>query len=303
MVATMDEYIEQLLAEMADNRTLRTVVQNILDEPIPEAVKKRLLKSLLPQPIPSPRKRKVKKQKALLQELDPLHTVTKRKLGVSPEELVPLVTAKQTLAKPPQFVLLKGAGLVKDYRAAVPIGHRLAGDAFVFLNAMMSNTPTLIEKELNQLKGQKFTQVLVAELEKLAANVQQVYDENAEPVMTRTTAYFRSEAHPILNPGDTAQKLNEANAKVMKRLGEFTDLGSGWRHRRCETLDLGVVQYRPFRGRSYIKTPSYFPPRTVVGVKIVTTAALSGLSSRHYSRSSTVNTQTAQRVSSHILAS
>jgi len=28
---------------------------------------------------------------------------------VSPEELVPLVTAKQTLAKPPQFVLLKGA--------------------------------------------------------------------------------------------------------------------------------------------------------------------------------------------------
>jgi len=40
MVPTMDEYIEQLLAEMADNRTLRTVVQNILDEPILEAVKK-----------------------------------------------------------------------------------------------------------------------------------------------------------------------------------------------------------------------------------------------------------------------
>jgi len=223
------------------------VVQNILDEPIPEAVKKRLLKPLLPRPIPPPRKRKVKKQKALLQEFDPLHTVTKRKLGVNPGNLLPLVTAKQTLTKLPQFMQLKEAGLVKDCRAAVPIGHRLEGDALVFLNEMTPSTTTLIGKELNQLRGLKFSMVLVAELEKLTANVQHLYDENAEPDMTRTTAYFRAEAQPILNPGDIAQKLNEANAKVMKRLDEFTNLGSGWRLRRCETLDLGVVQYQPFR--------------------------------------------------------
>jgi len=52
--------------------------------------------------------------------------------------------------------------------------------------------------------------------------------------MTRTTAYFPSQAQPILNPGDIAQKLNEAKVKVMKRLDEFTNLGSGWRLRRCE---------------------------------------------------------------------
>ena len=68
------------------------------------------------------------------------------------------------------------------------------------------------------MRGLKFTLVLVAELEKLTANVEHVYDENAEPDMTRTTAYFRSEAQPILNPGNIAQKLNEANAEVMKRL-------------------------------------------------------------------------------------
>jgi len=44
--------------------------------------------------------------------------------------------------------------------------------------------------------------------------------------MTRTTAYFRSEAQPILYPGTIAQKLNETNAKVMKQLDEFTNLGS-----------------------------------------------------------------------------
>jgi len=101
-------------------------------------------------------------------------------------------------------MLLKEAGLVKDYRAAVPIGHQLEGDALVFLNAMTPSTTTLIEKELNQLTGAKFTLVLVAELEKLAANIEQVYDENAELDMIRTTAYFRSEAQPIPNPGNLA---------------------------------------------------------------------------------------------------
>ena len=46
---TMDEYIEQLLAEMPDEKsTLHDVVQNILDEPIPETMKRRLLKPLQP---------------------------------------------------------------------------------------------------------------------------------------------------------------------------------------------------------------------------------------------------------------
>ena len=45
----MDEYIEQLLAEMPDEKsTLHDVVKNILDEPIPETVKRRLLKPLQP---------------------------------------------------------------------------------------------------------------------------------------------------------------------------------------------------------------------------------------------------------------
>jgi len=125
MMATMDEYIEQLMSEMPDPRTLRTVVHNILDEPIPEATKKRLLKPLLPRPIPPPRKRKLEKRKATLQEFDPLHAVTRRKLGGNRGEFLPFVTAKQSLTNLPQFMLLKEIGLMKDYRAAVPRNHRL----------------------------------------------------------------------------------------------------------------------------------------------------------------------------------
>ena len=46
-MATMDKYIDQLLAEIPDkNSALHHVVQNILDEPIPDFVKGRLLKPL-----------------------------------------------------------------------------------------------------------------------------------------------------------------------------------------------------------------------------------------------------------------
>ena len=70
----MDEYIEQILAEMPDP-TLHDVVRNILDEPIPAAVKRRLLKPLQPRkyrPSPPPRGKKAAKRKAIEAEFDPI---------------------------------------------------------------------------------------------------------------------------------------------------------------------------------------------------------------------------------------
>ena len=70
----MDEYKEQLLAEMPDS-TLQDVVRNILDEPISEAVKGRLLKPLLPRkyrPSPPPRRKKAAKRRAIAEEFDPI---------------------------------------------------------------------------------------------------------------------------------------------------------------------------------------------------------------------------------------
>ena len=106
---TMDEYIDWLLSSSNDS-TLQSVVRNILDEPIPKAVKERLLKPLLPRPVPPSRKRKLQKREALLQQFDPLYASTKRKVGVKNKtELLSLVKTSQNLSKPPQFVLLKEA--------------------------------------------------------------------------------------------------------------------------------------------------------------------------------------------------
>jgi len=110
----LDEYIDWLLSSNQDP-ILQRIARNILDVLIPEATKKRLLKPLLPRPIPPLpqsipplRKRKLKKQKAVLQQFDPLHASTKHRSGVkNRRELLPLVFASQKLTEPPPFVLLK----------------------------------------------------------------------------------------------------------------------------------------------------------------------------------------------------
>ena len=96
--AAMDEYIEQLLAEIPDP-TLHDVVKNILDEPIPEAVKERLLKPLKPgkyRPSPPPRKLKERKRKAIVRELDPnFPSKTLRTTADYQKEVLELVSAEK----------------------------------------------------------------------------------------------------------------------------------------------------------------------------------------------------------------
>ena len=70
-MASMDEYIDQLLAEMPE--PAQKVVRNILDEPIPDTVKRCLLKPLYPGKYRPPRPPLTwKDRKAILEELDPL---------------------------------------------------------------------------------------------------------------------------------------------------------------------------------------------------------------------------------------
>lgn len=53
----------------------------------------------------------------------------------------------------------------------------------------------------------------------------------------------------------------------MKKLEDSLMRGFGLHLKCCIRLDLGIVQYRLFRGRSYIKTLAYISPRTVMNVK------------------------------------
>ena len=74
-MATVDEYIDQLLHEMQIPEPAQKVVRNILDEPIPETLKRRLLKALFPKkyrPLRPPPTLKDREGKAILGQFDPL---------------------------------------------------------------------------------------------------------------------------------------------------------------------------------------------------------------------------------------
>jgi len=72
----------QLLAENAPEAgPLREVVQNILDEPVPQLVKERLSKPLLSgknKPITPPRKKKEIKRRAILKKFAPIQPIKNR---------------------------------------------------------------------------------------------------------------------------------------------------------------------------------------------------------------------------------
>ena len=77
-----EQYIMQLLVENAPAvGPLREVVQNILDEPVPQRVKERLSKPLFPgnnKPIAPPRKKKEIERRAILKKFDPIQPIKHR---------------------------------------------------------------------------------------------------------------------------------------------------------------------------------------------------------------------------------
>ena len=58
-------------------------------------------------------------------------------------------------------------------------------------------------------------------MEKPTANVDQVYDDNAEPTTIITKTFFRSDATPVLNSSEIVQKVSEARHKIMESLEQF----------------------------------------------------------------------------------
>ena len=74
-MVTMDEYIDQLLAEMQMPEPAQKVVRNILDESIPETLKKRLFKPLFPNKYQPSRPNPTwmdRESKAILEQFEPL---------------------------------------------------------------------------------------------------------------------------------------------------------------------------------------------------------------------------------------
>ena len=48
----------------------------------------------------------------------------------------------------------------------------------------------------------------------------------------------------------------EAIENVNKKLDRYSELGSGWRLEKINTINVNIARYRPIRGSSFIPTPA-----------------------------------------------
>ena len=162
--------------------TLHDVVQNILDEPIPDSVKARLLKPLQPgkyRPSPAPRKAKERKRKALEEEFDPIPRQKSSRSGtfVPPkerkylEDILDFSFDKKEEVKTDELVFKQTQWALKNslrsWQMDVPKGHPQGADPRAFLEDAELLIQEKLEEELKTLKGGlKFQLALKVDLEK-----------------------------------------------------------------------------------------------------------------------------------------
>ena len=254
----MDEYIEQLLAEMHAPAVLQDVVRNILDAPIPEAVKKRLLKPLLPEayrPIPPPRKARERKRKAIIEEFDP---VVKQPKTFQKDILDHPLEQEGLVFRRTQWAI---GDFLRGWQMDVPQGHPLGADPLTFLEGVRPQIRQKLTEEILAIKGVKFQLALKIQLRKDRPDGGEEY---TDPVI-------RHKQETLLQAAGTAEineVLDKAFPHILETLEKWTQRGSGWVVDHISTLWLDIARYQPLRGGSYIPLPAAVKnKKAVVNVK------------------------------------
>ena len=254
-LAGMDEYIEQLLAEMPE-----PVVNNILDEPISEAVKERPLLPRKYRPSPPPRKAKEKKRKAIIEEFDPAPTSKPfRTIQDYQKEILEMFkeaskNGKLVFRKTPWAI----GKFLRGWQMNVPQGHPLGADPKAFLDDVRPQIRKKLTEEVVALKGVKFQLALKISLRKDRPDGAEEY---LDPVL-------RHKQEALMRAGEINEALDKALPRVLELLEKWTQRGSGWAVDRVETLWLDIARYQPLRGGSYIPLPAAVKnKKAVVNVK------------------------------------
>ena len=258
----MDAYIEQLLAEMPDS-ALRNVVLNILDEPIPEAVKRRLLRPLQPReyrPIHPPRRAKARKRKAIQEEFDP---IPRQKVYRSVEDYQNSLLDLFEENKPEELTFRQTpwaiGNFLRGWQMDVPQGHPQGADPRAFLESIEPQIREKLGEELRALGGgMKFQLALKVELVKVNPDGSEEY---TEPIL-------RHKQEAVLQESDITAALEEAFPRLLEILEKWTQRGSGWAVVQVRTLWIDIARYQSLRGGSYIPLPKKLQDKkAVVNVK------------------------------------
>ena len=261
-MATLDEYIDQLLAEMQIPEPAQKVVRNILDEPIPETVKRRLLKPLFPKKYRPPRPPltwKDRESKVILEQFDPLPPQKViRTVQDYQQEILGVFEKEQrhelVFYRTPWVI----GSFLRDWQMDIPEGHPSGVDVRAFLQEVEPQIHDKLEEEILALNGIMF---------QLALNVQ-LRKDNPDGSEEYTNPVLRHKQEALLQASEINEDLNKAIPHLLELLEKWTQRGSGWVVDRVQTLWLDIARYQPLRGGSYILLPAAVrPKKAVINVK------------------------------------
>ena len=219
--AGMDAYIE-ILSEMPGERPIPAPRRRrpILDEPIPETVKRRLFKPLQPvkyrPPRPSPKDRK---RKAIEEEFDPTpRQKSLRSVGEYQDEILDLFTVpkddKLVFRQTPWVI----GSFLRGWQMDVPQGHPHGADPRVFLEGVRPQIRAKLEEEIKALGGVKFQLALKVQLRK----------DNPDSSEEYTDPVLRHKQEAILLNSEIKGALNQAFPTIQETLEKWTQRVSGW---------------------------------------------------------------------------
>ena len=235
-------------------------MNNILDEPISEAVKERPLLPKKYRLSPPPRKAKERKKKAIIKEFDPAPIFKPfRTIQDYQKEILEMFkeaskNGKLVFRKTPWAI----GKFLRGWQMNVPQGHPLGADPKAFLDDVRPQIRKKLSEEVVALKGVKFQLALKISLRKDRPDGAEEY---LDPVLRH-----RQEAP--MRAGEINEALDKALPRVLELLEKWTQRGSGWAVHRVETLWLDIARYKPLRGGSYIPLPAAVKnKKAVVNVK------------------------------------
>ena len=164
----MDEYIDQLLAEMQMPELAQKVVRNTLDEPIPEKVERRLLKPLFPKKYRPPRPPttwKDRESKAILEQFDPLPPQKAiRTVQDYQQEILEVFEEEQrhelVFYRTPWVI----GSILRGWQMDIPESHPSGVDVRAFMQEVEPRIHEKLEEEILALNGIKFQLALKVQL-------------------------------------------------------------------------------------------------------------------------------------------
>ena len=233
----MDEYIDQLLAEMQMHEPAQKVGRNILDEPIPKTVKRRLRKPLFPKkdlPPRPPPTWKNRESKTILEQFDPLPPqMIVRTIQDYQREILEVFEEKQEKRHGQIFYRTPWTigKFLRGLQVDVPAEHRLAADPREFFAGVRQRIHEKLTEEILALDGVKFQLALKVSL----------HTQGPDGTEEFTDPVLRHKQKTLLQAKEIKEALYEAIPHLLELLEKWAQRGSGWVVDQVQTFWLDIA--------------------------------------------------------------